>query len=90
MAEDRALLARVARLNRSLGEVTVRLLGGLDPDEPIPPAVLRELAGHIDLLAVQLRARAESLATTVDADAEGAAGDAPAGTVPTTQPPGSL
>lgn len=70
LAEDRALLARVAKLNQSMGEVVTHLLSRLDPDEGIATDVLRELARHLDLLSAALHARADTTDNTIEEEHE--------------------
>jgi hypothetical protein len=57
---DRELLARLARVNRHLGEVVVELMTGQDGGE-LPAAGVRDLGQRFVALGADLLARAEEL-----------------------------
>jgi hypothetical protein len=58
--QDRALLARVAKVNRHLGQVVVELMTNQDGGE-LPAAGVRDLGQHLGQLNVDLLARAADL-----------------------------
>lgn len=58
---DRKLLAKVATLNQSLGELVTRLLATMDTDAPIPANALRQLGQNVEQLADALLRRAEEV-----------------------------
>lgn len=57
---DRELLARVARVNRHLGELVVGLMG-LQDDGELPAGEVRALGQHLAELSTDLLARAAEL-----------------------------
>jgi hypothetical protein len=60
IAQDRELLARVAKVNRHLGAVVVELMTGQDGGE-LPADGVRDLGRHLVQLGVELLARAAEL-----------------------------
>jgi hypothetical protein len=60
IAQDRELLARVAQVNRHLGEMVVELMSGQDGGE-LPANGVRDLGQYLTQLGVDLLARAAEL-----------------------------
>lgn len=63
--EDRHLLGRVVKANQGIAECVNRLMGYLEADW-LPADPLRELAERLDILAADLRNRADTIVGTPD------------------------
>lgn len=59
IAEDRELLAHLARVNQGIAAAVPVLLAHLDEDGQLPPEGLQQLADRLAAVVERLRARAD-------------------------------
>lgn len=66
--EDRELLSRLRRANNRIADDTLSVVLGVDAADGEPSAeALRAIADELDVVAADLRARADTIPLTVDA-----------------------
>ncbi|HEX3788607.1 MAG TPA: hypothetical protein VHW44_12160 [Pseudonocardiaceae bacterium] len=65
--EDRTLLSRMAAVNRSLGEITIRILAGLD-DGDLNVADLRSVGRELTSLGADMLQHADTMDHVIESE----------------------